>query len=105
MSDDPTRMRNQPALMTSSGLRWLVIGAVFAAIAIAVLVPMTEMPPAGVATGAIVAIVIFYLGMLVARATVPHGPLRLRIMAIALIGIALVSLLAVVVVATAAVPT
>jgi hypothetical protein len=104
MSNDPMRMRNQPALRTSSGLRWLVVGAALTAIALVILVPMTEMPPTGVAGAAIIADLALLAGMVVARLVVPHGAVRLRVMAVALGCIAIVSLGAVLMVATAAVP-
>ena len=47
--DDPTRIRSQPALTRSTGRVWLIVGGIFTVMALAVLVPMTALPPAGVA--------------------------------------------------------
>jgi hypothetical protein len=103
MMNDPTRLTNQPALTTSTGRSWLIVGGLFTAIALGVLIPMTTLAPSGVAlTGAIV-VAALYLGMLVVRFTVAPGRRRLGLMASGMIGIALVSLVtAGIVAATAA---
>ena len=102
MTDDPTRIRNQPALTTSNGRIWLIVGGLFAAISLAVLVPMTALEPRGVALTAAIIDVVLYLGMLAARLFVRPGRLRLGLMAVAMLAIAAVSLVAVYVVAFAA---
>ncbi|HEV7956100.1 MAG TPA: hypothetical protein VGP10_02965, partial [Marisediminicola sp.] len=40
---DPTKIRNQPALTTSTGLGWLIVGGLLAATGIAILVPMLDL--------------------------------------------------------------
>ena len=100
---DPTQVRNQPALTTSSGTIWLVVGGLFTAIALGVLVPMTALPPGGVALGAAVADVVLYAVIVAARWLAPAGPIRLRLMAVAMLAIAAVSLGATLVVAFTAI--
>jgi hypothetical protein len=97
-------MRNQAALTTSSGRIWLIVGGLFAVVALAVLIPMTALPPSGVALGAAIAVAALYIGMVVARLAVGPGRLRLALMAAAMLGIAAVALIAAVVVASAQVP-
>lgn len=103
MTDDPTRIRNQPALTTSSGRIWLIVGGLFTVIALGVLIPMTALEPRGVALTAIVADVVLYLGMVAARFAARPGRRRLGLMAVAMLAIAVVSLVAVYIVAFAAV--
>ena len=103
MSDDPTRIRNQPALTVSSGRIWLIVGGLFTAIALAVLIPMTALAPQGLALIAVIAIATLYLGMIVARLAVPSGRRRLGVMAVLLLAIAAVALGTTLVVAFAAV--
>ena len=100
-TDDPTLVRNQPSLTTSTGRSWLIVGALFTAISLAVLVPMTVLPPSGVALTAAILDVVFYAGMLAARFTVAPGRRRLGLMAAALLAIAVVSLVAALIVAFA----
>jgi hypothetical protein len=83
--DDPTRMRNQPALTTSHGLEWLVIGAITAVICIVVLLFQL---PSGVALAGAVTVFVSYMAMLVVRFSVARLKLRLRLLA-ALLGLML----------------
>lgn len=101
--DDPTRIRSQPALTRSTGRIWLIVGAIFTAIVLAVLVPMTALPPPGVALTAAIVVAAGYLVIVGARLLVPASRIRLRlgVMAVALLVSAAAALLAVVVVATA----
>lgn len=89
---DPTRIRNQPSLTTSSGRIWLTVGAVFALITIAVLVPMMGMQPPGVALVGICTIVALYAAMVIARLLVRNQRLRLAIMAGCMLVMALTAL-------------
>jgi hypothetical protein len=100
---DPTRLKNQPSLTTSSGGIWLLIGGLFAAIALAVLIPMAvlDLPPAGLPLVAVILDVTLYLAIVIVRLTTPPGRLRLGLMAIALLAIAAISLGTVVAVAFA----
>lgn len=92
--NDPTRMRNQPALSTSTGAIWLAIGAVLAVIVVAVLVPMLALNAAIAGTG-IALVVLLFLGLVIARFRVQAGRPRLAMMASLFVGIAVVGLLAV----------
>ena len=91
---DPTRIREQPALTTSSGAIWLIVGALFAVIAIGVLLALATRVPAGPAIGAAVAVAVLYLGMVVVRLAVPayRRRLRLGLMAVLMLTMAAVSL-------------
>jgi hypothetical protein len=103
MTNDPTRIRNQPALTTSTGRIWLIVSGLFTAISLAVLIPMTALPPRGVALSAAIVDGILYLGMVAARLALRPGRLRLGLMAVAMLAIAIVSLGAVLIVAWVAV--
>ncbi|MBN9607213.1 MAG: hypothetical protein J0G30_11445 [Actinomycetales bacterium] len=102
-SGDPTRMRNQPALTRSRGASWLVVGAVLAAVALAILIPMVvgAYPPVGVAASGAIAVVVLYAAMVIVRLIVPESRRRLRLslLAAALGTMAVIALLAVVIVA------
>jgi O-antigen/teichoic acid export membrane protein len=97
---DSLRVRDQPALTTSSGRIWLVVGGLFALITVIVLVPMLGLEPEGVAGVGIFLTVGLYLAMVLAR-YIPAGRLRLGVMATAMIGIAVVALLCIVLIALA----
>lgn len=99
---DPTRQRDQPALTTSSGLIWLVVGGLFAAISLGVLIPLTTLPPAGVALTAAVIVVVLYAGMVMVRLLTRPGRRRLGLLLGGMLGIAASALIAVLVVAGAA---
>jgi O-antigen/teichoic acid export membrane protein len=94
MSDDPTRITNQPALTTSTGRVWLVVGGIFTAVALAVLVPMSWLAPGIVALIAAIVVFVLYLSMIAVRLWVPQGRRRLGLLAIGMLAIALVTLVA-----------
>jgi hypothetical protein len=102
MTDDPTRIRNQPALTTSTGRIWLLVGGLFTAISLGVLIPMTALEPRGLALVATVIDLVLYAVIVAARLFIGPGRRRLGVMAIALLAIAAVSLAAVYIVAFAA---
>lgn len=92
---DPTLMRNQPALRTSSGTIWLIMGAALVVIS---LVPLTLIIlAAGPATGAAMTtaalIVVVYAGMIVVRLTITASVPRLRLLAAGFLAIAAVALI------------
>src|SRR5687767_7200098 len=99
MSTDPTRIRNQPALTTSNGRIWLIVGGLFTVISLAVLIPMTRLEPAGVALAAAISIGLLYLFMVATRLWVRPGRVRLALMAIAMLAIAIIALASVIIVA------
>ncbi|WP_243064547.1 hypothetical protein [Humibacter sp. RRB41] len=67
---DPTLVRNQPALRTSHGRIWLVVGGIFAVICVAVLLLQARNDVAWAVIGAVV-VVALYCAMIVARFMVP----------------------------------
>ncbi len=75
MPDDPTWIRNQPSLTSSSGTIWLVFGGIMAVIAFVLLLAMGSLHPLGY--GAAAAVALLYAGMLLVRAWV--GPQRRRL--------------------------
>lgn len=92
---DATRVRNQPALMTSSGTIWIVVGAVFAVIC---LIPLVGIVATGRASGAvamatIVLMVALYAAMVAVRLSASPGPRRLQRMAICFLAMAAVTLI------------
>lgn len=93
-NSDETRVANQPALTTSTGRSWLVVGGLFTAIALALLIAMTPLPPPGVALVASIVIGVLYLAMLVVRFLVGPGRRRLMLLSAGMLGIAAVSLVA-----------
>ena len=96
---DPTRVREQPSLTTSSGTIWLVVGGLFAAISLVVLIPMTALAGGGVALAAVVGVAVLYVGMVVTRLVARPGRRRLAVLAWAMILMAVVALGAVIIVA------
>lgn len=99
---DPTRLRDQPALTQSSGLIWLVVGGIFTAIALGVLIALVQLPPPSVALIAAIVVAALYAGMWLVRFVVRPGRRRLGLMAAGMLAIAAVSLAATLIVATAA---
>lgn len=89
---DPTRQRDQPALTTSSGSVWLIVGGLLAAISLAVLILEAALPPVGVAVTGAILVAALYLGMLLTRWRVRPRRLRLGILAALMIAIAAVAL-------------
>jgi hypothetical protein len=103
---DPTKVTSQPSLTFSTGRIWLVVGGLFTAIALAVLIPqaVAGLAPQGVPIAAAIVDVVLYAGMVAARILVPVTRLRLRLtlLAIGMLAIAAVSLAAVLIVSFAA---
>jgi hypothetical protein len=96
------RVRDQPALTTSSGRSWLLLGGILALIAIITLVTMLGSPPPGVALLGICVIVALYAAMVIVRVNVRPGRGMLGWLAAMMIAIALVGLVCVGVVAATA---
>src|SRR5690606_22697238 len=96
---DPTRMANQPALTTSSGTIWIVMGALFVLVSAYPLSALLVFErgaafPMAVTTAAV--IVAFYILILITRFAAPQGRRRLQLMAgffIAMVALAIVGLL------------
>ena len=96
VKNDPMKMANQPSLQTSSGRIWLVVGVIFAVLS---LIPLALLIFVGSGKSTIVAIVVACLVILcyslivVARIAAPPGPIRLRWMAVGLLGMAAIALI------------
>jgi hypothetical protein len=104
---DPTRLRDQPALTSSRGRSWLILGGLLTLISLGVLVPMAvmNMPPVGVPQTAAIVVLALYLGMIIVRFATPPGRLRLGLLAIDMLAIAFVAVFAVALVAEVALVT
>lgn len=89
---DPTQIRNQPSLTTSSGRIWLVTGGLFALISIVVLGSIVTLRPTGLALGGIVAIIALYLVMVSIRFGVERPRLRLGLLAACMLVMAAIAL-------------
>lgn len=91
---DPTKIRDQPSLRSSSGTVWIVAGGLFLCVILFVLawiiVGGGAAVPVAVTTAALA--VALYVVLLVVRFVVRPGKVRLRIMAGAMIGMALFSI-------------
>lgn len=96
---DPTRVTNQPSLTTSTGRTWLVVGGLFALIAIVMLFFLLNFDPPGLAAAALGAIVLLYAAMVITQLVARRGRPRLVILAALMIVMALVSLASVFVLA------
>ncbi len=97
--DDLTKVRNQPALTTSSGRIWLVTGGIFAAVSVIMLFLLRGTEPAGLAEAAIVVDVLLYAGMLLCVAWITRPRLKLGLLATLMLAIAAMSLVAILVIA------
>lgn len=92
---DPTRMADQPALRTSTGRAWIVMGGLFAAVS---LVPFMLLIFAGsgrsrgLAIAVAVLMLILYALLVSARFLLRSGPVRLRTMAVCMLTMAAVAL-------------
>lgn len=92
---DPTKMRNQPSLRTSSGRIWLVIGGLFAALTgtlFVLLAIQTQGATRIVAIAASAAILLCFLVIVITRITVSSSTVKLRTMAIAMLSMAVIAL-------------
>jgi hypothetical protein len=78
--EDPTLVRNQPALTSSTGRVWLIVGAVLAAICTAMLLLQIRNSATEAITGACV-VVALYAAMVLVRVVTRPGRGRLTVMA------------------------
>lgn len=99
---DPTALREQPALTSSTGAIWLIVGGLFVAVSLGVLIPMSTLPNGTVAVVAAILIALLYAGMLITKFATPPGRRRLGALATGMLLIAAIALGAVLVVATGA---
>ncbi|RFA17182.1 hypothetical protein B7R21_00100 [Subtercola boreus] len=89
---DPTRVRSQPSLTTSTGRIWLVVGGLFALIAAVMLFALMSFAPQGLAAVALVVVVLLYVSMVITQLLTRRGRVRLGILAALMILMALVAL-------------
>jgi len=98
---DPTKVTEQPALTSSTGREWLILGAVLAVVSLAVLLPLSGMhvdvPLAGAGL-----VLLLLIAMGVARAAIPRRRARLVTLAVLFGLMAVVALAAVLIAAAAA---
>jgi hypothetical protein len=95
--DDPTKVRNQPALRTSSGREWLIVGVITAAICVVVLLLQIPADAFVAVTGSAVVVVV-YAAMIVVKEMVKPQRRRLGILAVLLISMMLVTIAALLVI-------
>jgi hypothetical protein len=81
MDHDPTHLTEQPALTTSTGRSWLVVGGLFALVSLGVLIPLAVIQHSLAATVGAITVTVLYLAMVAVRLVVPVGRLRLAILA------------------------
>ena|ERR1700710_1203911 len=93
------RVRDQPALTTSSGRSWLILGGILALIAVAILIPLLSQKPPGVALFGLCAIVALYAAMVIVRVNAHAGRRMLALLAIFMIAIAVIGVVCVGIVA------
>jgi hypothetical protein len=86
-------MSNQPALTTSSGALWLILGGILAAIAIAEFAVLLRGNGRPIALAALVIEGGLYVTMVVVALVVPRSSKRLRLLAIGMIVIAVVAVI------------
>lgn len=98
---DPTQVRRQPSLTTSTGTIWIVFGAILAAVCAGTLLALVPLGPV-VAWVGLVVVAALFVAMIVVRIAVSPGPRRLTAMASAFGAMALVTLACVVILSGAA---
>lgn len=89
---DPTRMREQPSLRSSTGAIWLIVGGLLALVAAVILTLLTSLQAPLAITGLVI-VVVLYAAMIVIRLFVPEGRRRLALMAGCMLAIAAASLI------------
>ncbi len=96
--EDETSVRAQPALTSSSGAIWLIVGALLATTGVAVLALMSGLSTPWIAIIGIALVVLLYAAMIVVHVAVPRGRARLVTLAWLMGAMAVVTLLAVAVI-------
>jgi hypothetical protein len=97
--EDPTRMRNQPALTTSSGRIWLIVGAIATVLIAVTMIALWVQLDSTFALVVAIVTVGFYAAMLVTRFAVEHRRSRLMVIAVLFWVQVLFALVAVIVIA------
>ncbi|MEF2978293.1 hypothetical protein [Subtercola sp. YIM 133946] len=98
---DPTKVTNQPALTTSTGRIWLVMGGLFALISAIVLFFLLPLAPHGLAAVALAVVLLLYVAMVVTQLLTRRGRARLGVLAALMLTIAAVALVSILIIATA----
>ncbi len=78
--DDSNRMRDQPALTTTPGDSWIVIGGITAALLVGMFALLGTVQPV-IAWGSAAAVLLVYAAMVVVRTRGSSGRRRLRTLA------------------------
>ncbi|WP_411557702.1 hypothetical protein [Plantibacter sp. MPB07] len=78
--DDSNRMRDQPALTTTRGDSWIVIGGITAALLVGMFALLGTVQPV-IAWGSAAAVLLVYAAMVVVRTRGTSGRRRLRTLA------------------------
>jgi hypothetical protein len=102
MSDskpDPTKVTNQPALTTSTGRIWLIMGGLFSIIALVVLFFLLPLAPHGLAAIAMAIVVLLYAAMVITQLLTRRGRARLGVLAALMLSIAAVALVCILIIA------
>lgn len=99
---DPTRVTDQPALTSSSGGIWLVVGAVLTAVCLGVLLAVSASHPFAY-VGAAVALIL-YAVLVVVRFAVQDQAVRLRVLAVLFAAIAVSTIVVLLLVISAVAP-
>lgn len=100
--NDVTRVTNQPALTTSTGRVWLIVGALLSAVCLATLLVVATTHPAALIGAAIV--LALYALLVVTRLAVRRQRLRLRLLAVVFAAIAVSTIVTLLLVISANVP-
>ena len=85
MSEPSPKVRDQNALTTSTGASWLLVGAILVALCGGLLFAMQWLHPAWAGRAGFVTVIVLYATMVVIRASVRPGRLRLGILAVLMI--------------------
>ncbi|MET1052965.1 MAG: hypothetical protein ABWX65_10035 [Mycetocola sp.] len=94
---DPTQVRNQAALTTSTGFVWITLGSLLTVLCAGVLFLLESLDPVTARVG-LGFVLVFFLALVILRWAVPAGRKRLVAMASMFGAIALVTLVCVLVI-------
>lgn len=97
---DPTRVSNQPALRTSRGAIWLVVGGILAAIALTEFLLLLGGATTVLPVVRIVLVTVLYIAMIVSTLAIPASPVSLRVLAGLMIALTVVALVLLAIIAS-----
>ena len=101
---DPTKVTNQPALTTSTGRIWLIMGGLFTLIAAIVLFFLIPLSPHGLAAITLAVVVLLYAAMVITQLLTRRGRARLGVLAALMLSIAAVALVSILIIAASQIP-